>query len=166
MLLHIKPLEKKHNKVGFSCGQALLDNYIKKQAKQDISRNLSACFVLVDHESAVKGYYTLSSHSIRRDEFSKELVKKLPPSYTDIPTILLGRLAIDQSIQGRQWGEIILMDALNRSLHISTSLGTMAIIVDPIDNSARKFYSKYGFIHLPGSGKMFIPVKTIEGLIS
>jgi predicted GNAT family N-acyltransferase len=165
MQLQIKPLEKNQNKVGFSCGHVLLDDYIKKQAKQDVSRNLSACFVLVDHENTVKGYYTLSSNSIRKDEFSKELAKKLPPSYFDIPTILLGRLAIDQSIKGQRWGEIILMDALNRSLHISTSLGTMAIIVDPVDDIARKFYSKYGFIHLPGSGKMFIPLKTIEGLI-
>ncbi|MFC0184411.1 hypothetical protein ACFFJX_18530 [Pseudarcicella hirudinis] len=88
----------------------------------------------------------------------------MPPGYNDIPTILLGRLAIDESIKGNGWGEIILLDALNRSLSISESLGTVAVVVDPIDEKARAFYDKYGFVLLPDSGKMFLPVKTIKNL--
>jgi len=127
---------------------------------------LSACFVLVDKNDVVKGYYTLSANSIKRDEFSEDLIKKLPPSYIDIPTILLGRLAIDESIKRNGWGELMLMDALNRSLSISESLGTVAVIVDPIDEKAQAFYTKYGFILLPTSGKMFLPMKTIKDLVS
>ena len=37
----------------------------------------------------------------------------------------------------------------------------MAIIVDPIDEDAVTFYKKYGFILLPDSGKMFIPIETV-----
>jgi len=162
MELKIVNLEKKYDKSKFTCGYELLDNYIRKQAKQDVNRDLSACFVLIDENDIVKGYYTLSANSIKREEFSDDLVKKLPPSYSELPTILLGRLAIDESIKGNGYGEKILLDALNRSLTISESMGSIAVVVDPIDEKAQNFYSQYGFILLPTSGKMFLPMKTIK----
>jgi ribosomal protein S18 acetylase RimI-like enzyme len=164
MKLQIQALEKKYDKTLFDCGHSLLDEYIKKQAKQDVNRDLSACFVLVDDKNVVKGFYTLSANSIKRDDFPEPLQRKLPPSYNDIPTILLGRLAIDKTAKGNGFGEILLLDALTRSLKISESLGTIAVIVDPIDERAQNFYSKYGFILLPTSGKMFLPMKTIKDI--
>ncbi len=41
----------------------------------------------------------------------------------------------------------------------------MAVIVDPIDKDAVKFYMKYGFILLPDSAKMFISIETIAELL-
>lgn len=164
MGLQIQVLQKKYDKSKFDCGHSLLDEYIKKQAKQDVNRDLSACFVLVNDENVVKGYYTLSANSIKRDDFPEPLQRKLPPSYSDIPTILLGRLAIDKTSKGNGFGEILLIDALTRSLKISESLGTIAVIVDPIDENAQNFYTKYGFILLPTSGKMFLPMKTIKDI--
>ncbi len=164
MQLTISALEKKFDKTAFDCGYPLLGNYIKKQAKQDVSRDLSACFVLVDEALSVKGYYTLSANAVRRDDFPPSLQQKMPPAYVDLPVILLGRLAIDKTLKGMGYGEILLMDALCRSLAIADSLGTLAVVVDPINETAQHFYRKYGFILLPASGKMFLPVKTIRGL--
>ena len=160
----IQVLEKKHEKNKFDCGYDLLNEYIKKQAKQDVNRDLSACFVLTGEDDIVKGYYTLSANSIRREDFPDELKRKMPHSYTDLPTTLLGRLAIDNSLKGKGYGEILLLDALNRILETSASVGTIAVVVDPIDEKAQNFYSKYGFILLPTSGKMFLPMKTIKKL--
>jgi predicted GNAT family N-acyltransferase len=164
MTLAIKVLEKKYDKSNFNCGYSLLDDYIKRQARQDVSRDLSACFVLVDEEDIVKGYYTLSANSVRKEDFSETLQKKWPPNYHDIPTILLGRLVIDNSLKGKGYGQILLIDALKRSLEISENLGTLAVVVDPIDEIAKSFYARYGFILLPTSGKMFLPMKTIKEL--
>lgn len=166
MELKITNLENNHDKKSFSCGHSMLDNYIQRQAKQDIKRDLSACFVLVDEECyLVVGYYTLSANSISREDFPINISKKLPKSYQDLPTILLGRLAIDEKFKGRGYGELILLDALNRCVEISKNLGTLAVVVDPIDSNAKMFYSKYGFILIPGTGKMFIPIKTIKDLL-
>ena len=165
MMLRIEVLEKKHEKSSFDCGYVLLDDYIKKQARQDVNKDLSACFVLVDEENIVKGYYTLSANSIRREDFPEAMQKKMPPSYINLPATLLGRLAIDNSIKGQRYGELLLLDALNRSLKTLASIGSLAVIVDPIDEKAQRFYSKYGFILLPTSGKMFLPMKTIKDLI-
>ncbi len=162
MDLRIEALKNSHIKDTFNCGNSMLDNYIQKQAKQDIRRDLSACFVLTRKHKEVLGYYTLSANSISRDDFPQEITQKLPPSYFNLPTILLGRLAIDEKFKGNGYGELILIDALNRCVEISQNLGTLAIVVDPIDAKAGTFYSKYGFILIPGTGKMFIPIKTIE----
>lgn len=158
----IRPLDKNHKKQDFNCGQPMLDNYIRTQAGQDVKRDLSACFVLAGEDNVVIGYYTLSSNTIERTTFPEDMAAKLPPSYADLPTILLGRLAVDTKFKGNRYGEFLLIHALNKCVEISAQLGVLAVVVDPIDDSAVKFYENYGFILLPGSGKMFIPIKTIE----
>lgn len=160
----IKRLDTSCEKKNFDCGNDLLDNYLKRQAKQDVSRDLSACFVLVDRDKIVKGYYTLSASSVQREDFPEELQNRLPPGYLNLPTVLLGRLATDKSIQGQGYGGIMLLSALNKCVELSENLGTLAVIVDPVDSNAVRFYEKYGFIYLPGTGKMFIPMKTIKQL--
>lgn len=164
MTMTIQKLENIHIKNDFSCGYDLLDNYLKRQANQDIKRKLSSCNVLVDEQNIVKGYFTLSANSIRREELPEELSKKLPPSYSDLPVILLGRIAIDKSMQGKGFGEILLFDALKKCLDLSNQIGILAVIVDPIDDKAVSFYKSYGFIELPTSSKMFLAMKTIEQL--
>ena len=158
-------LNSAHKKPDFSCGKEILDNYLHKQANQDIKRKLSACFVVKEAQTElIKGYYTLSNNSIPLEDIPKNIRKRLPGSYTTIPTTLLGRLAIDTNFQGRGLGKLILIDALKRSFELSKTIGSFAVIVDPIDEDAERFYDKYGFLKLPGSGKMFLPMKTIAKL--
>ena len=51
---------------------------------------------------------------------------------------------------------------MKRIYEISESIGSFAVIVDPLDKDAEDFYEKYGFIKLPDSGKMFLPIKTLN----
>lgn len=159
----IELLDKKHKKKEFNCGKQLLDNYLKNQASQDIRKQLSVCFVLEDAETGlIQGYYTLANNSIPQNNIPENLQKKLPNSYTSIPVTLLGRLAIDQRFQGKGVGKILLIDALKRSCQVSKSIGSFAVIVDPLDDEAEKFYEKFDFIKLPDSGKMFIAMQTLK----
>lgn len=161
----IELLDKKHNRKTFDCGKELLNNYLKTQAGQDIKRKLSACFVLSESETnTILGYYTLSNNSIPLSSFPEKIRKKLPKSYASIPTTLLGRLATDKNHQGKGIGKILLIDALKRSYEISEEIGSFAVVVDPIDEEAEKFYTKYDFIKLPDSKKMFIAIKTLQEL--
>lgn len=161
----IELLDKKHNRKDFDCGKELLNDYLKNQARQDVKRKLSACFVLADSETKViQGYYTLSNSSIPLSSFSEQIQNKLPKSYKSIPTTLLGRLAIDKKYQGNGIGKILLIDALKRSYGISNEIGSFGIIVDPIDDEAKSFYQKYDFIELPDSKKMFIATQTLKEL--
>lgn len=161
----IELLNKQHNKITFDCGNELLNNYLKMQAGQDVRRKLSACFVLSDKETKnIIGYYTLSNNSIPLSSFSEDIQKKIPSAYASIPATLLGRLAIDKKSQNKGIGKILLIDALKRSYEAAKEIGSFAVVVDPIDKQAADFYTKYGFIKLPDSGKMFIAMKTLKAL--
>lgn len=160
-----EPLNSVHKKSNFSCGKEMLDSYLHKQANQDIKRKLSVCFVVKEEQTElIKGYYTLSNNSIPLEGIPDDIRKKLPRSYTTIPTTLLGRLAIDNNFKGQGLGKLILIDALKRSFELSITIGSFAVVVDPIDEDAERFYDKYGFLKLPDSGKMFLPMKTIGQL--
>ncbi len=162
----VELLNKSHNRSDFDCGNEMLNNYFKQQASQDVKRKLAACFVLIDEESlSIMGYYTLSNNSIPLDHFPENIQKKFPKSYNSIPTTLLGRLAIDKKYQGFGIGKILLIDALLKSYEISQKIGSFAVVVDPIDKQAEKFYSKYDFIKLPDSSKMIISMNTLKTLI-
>jgi predicted GNAT family N-acyltransferase len=158
-------LGSEHNRKDFTCGKSMLDNYLYFQATQDIKRNLAACFVMNDSQAnRIKGYYTLSNNSIPLKTVTEQYRKKLPPAYQAIPTTLLGRLAVDICYQNMKIGQLLLMDALKRSYHLSKKLGSYAVVVDPLDDDIRQFYGKYGFITLVDSEKMFLPMNTIKAI--
>ncbi len=158
-------LSSQHKRNEFSCGKQMLDNYLQKQVNQDIKRKLAACFVLNDNETGLLiGYFTVANNSIPQELLPHNIRKKLPKYYTSIPTTLIGMLAIDKRFQGRGFGKYLLMDALKRSYEVSKRIGSFAVVVDPIDMDAEQFYENYGFIKLPDSGKMFLPMKTLASL--
>jgi predicted GNAT family N-acyltransferase len=156
--------ESLHSKEAFFCGKEMLDNYIKNQAGQDVNRKLSACFVFLRDNKKVQGHYTLSNNSILLEDIPDSFRKNLPISYRSIPTSLLGRLAVNSEYKGKGLGKTLLVEALKRSYLISKEIGSFTVIVDPIDEDAENFYLKSGFIKLPDSGKMFLPMKTVQQL--
>ncbi|WP_407517570.1 GNAT family N-acetyltransferase [Elizabethkingia anophelis] len=162
--MKIEILSSEHNKKDFSCGEDLLDRYLKQQANQDIKKGLATCTVIIDNNNKVVGYYTLSSSSVEKDSLPEDLSKKFPPSYSSLPCVLLGRLAVDEDHKGKRLGELLLMDALTKCLSTSREIGILCVVVDPLNDKAIAFYKKYGFIELPTSGKMMISIKTIEKL--
>ena len=85
--------------------------------------------------------------------------------YKDIPVTLLGRLAVHKNYKGEGLGKHLLLDALHRSYRISASIASMAVVVDPI-NESETFYAKYGFIKLPDSNRMFLQMRTIAKLFT
>src|SRR5277367_4111203 len=109
--LVVEPLGAAHDRAGFSCGNGVLDRYLREQASQDLRRGCATPFVLVPGvgASAVLGYYTLSSYGIDVGQLPPDVARKLP-RYPLIPATLLGRLAIDQRHQGAGIGEFLLMD--------------------------------------------------------
>ena len=158
-------LDKTHNRNAFECEEQQLTDYIKKQVSQDIKKRLAVCFVAIDSDNNVIGYYTLSSESLGREQIPDKYLKKVPQNY-NAPVILLGRLARNITAKGTGLGEHLLLDDLFRAFTLSEeSIGAMAVIVDPMNQFAIKFYEKYGFEQLPDSEKMFLSMSTIKQII-
>ncbi|MEA2041623.1 MAG: GNAT family N-acetyltransferase [Bacteroidota bacterium] len=163
--MEIQLLGKTHKRKNFTCEESSLTEYIRKQVSQDIRKRLATCFVAVDNDQNVIGYYTLTSESLGRELIPYKYLKQIPENY-NAPVILLGRLARDITTKGTGLGEYLLLDALYRSYKLSNkSIGAMAVVVDPINEKAVLFYEKYGFELLPDSEKKFLPMKIIGQLI-
>lgn len=163
MRLLFTQVAKHHIPDHFDCGHPSLTRYLKEQASQDVRRHLALCFVSTDAAHRVTGYYTLSNASIPKEQLTPQVQRKL--GYKDIPVTLLGRLAIDITLQGKGHGESLLMDALYRSyMAAQVTSGSVAVVTDPIDDAAAAFYARYGFIRLEGSKRMYIMMATISGL--
>ena len=164
MSIKIEPLNSSLNKKDFSCGKVMLDNYFHTQASQDVRRKLCVVFAM-SKDVTVLGYYTLSNASVPAELMPEAIRKQMPKSYEVLPVTLLGRLAADKKFTGQGLGSILLIDALKRSFEIaSKSLGSIGVIVDPLDSDAIAFYEKFGFILLPDSGKMFLTMDVIAKL--
>jgi predicted GNAT family N-acyltransferase len=124
---------------------------------------VAAPFVLRAADSSrIVGYYTLSAATIELQELPVAVARRLP-RYPLLPAVLIGRLAVDRAFTGQGWGEILLVDALRRSLAQSRQIAAMAVVVDAKDAAARRFYERYGFQPLvEHQNRLFVPMKTIE----
>lgn len=81
--------------------------------------------------------------------------------------MLLGRLAVDGSYRGQGFGELLLMNALERALINSEQIAALAVIVDTKEERAVRFYQRYGFQSLgDGIERLFLPMRTIAELFS
>lgn len=164
----IEPLGAKHKtlRAAFSCGEPALDRYLKEQASQDARKRAAVPYVLVSEDNRIAGYYTLSADNIPVDDLPAELVEKLHlPRYPVLGATLIGRLARDLSFKGQGIGELLLVDALKRSMRASEQIAAVAVVVDAKDEHAHRFYSTFGFIPFPDSkSRLFMLMKTVEQL--
>lgn len=111
----IERLAAKHDRTGFCCGKQSLDDFLARYVSQYEKRNVGRTYVLVrDGEPKVYGYFTLAAADIEVADLPPELAKKLPKH--PIPALLLGRLAVDQSVRGQGLGGLLLKEALVRGL--------------------------------------------------
>lgn len=162
---HIEPLTGAHDRAQFSCGKPSLDDYIRQYARQDQRRDLGRTFVAVEPgELRVDGYYTLASASEWRANLPEEEARALPKR--DVPVVLLGRLAVDVRVEGRGLGERLLLDALRRSERLANEIGIRAVIVQALDEQAKGFYRKYGFMVLTDDPlHLYLPMFAIRKLV-
>ena len=159
--LVIEPLCNTHNRSGFQCGEASLDDYLKKQAKQDVKRRISRVFVARERyrPSVIVGYYTLSMLSIELNHLPQLLARRLPRH--PIPAALIGRLAVSQKAQGTGVGKILLADAIKRVLSVSAEISIYTVEVDAINEGAEHFYQQFGFLPLDTNNRrLFLPLKS------
>lgn len=154
----IQPLDKQHKRDSFDCGEEGLNEFLKKYARQNSIRGYSRTFVAVlPEEIEVQGFYTLSSGSV-----SFETVPENLPHYP-IPTIHLGRLATNLKMRGQGLGELLLIDALERTVLVASEIGVYAVELYALSETAKRFYLKYGFVPLKDDDKhLYLPVDTLK----
>ena len=150
--------DKKYKRENFSCIHAPLNNYLQFQATKESKAGLAKIYLFINDADEVIGYYSLSSAELPKESVPEGMLKKLPQSYSGYPAILLGRLAITKSKSGKGLGGQLMVDAIHRCIIHSLSIGTSVIMVDPIDDGAKSFYTKYMFKPLPDANRMILRI--------
>ena len=156
----ISSLKAEHDRSLFRSGSEQLDQYLREQVTQDIRRRVAACFVALENKERIIGYYTLASASVPLTALPPESRKKLP-RYPAVPTVRMGRLAVDLAFQGIGLGGALLADAIHRTM--GAEIASHALIVDAKNDNAAAFYRHHGFIALPDTPLMlFLPFASVK----
>jgi len=150
-----------HDRAAFHCGDSALDRYFQTQVTQDIRRRITNCFVVVETATGqVAAYYTLSAASIPLVDLPPDEARRLP-RYPTLPAVRIGRLAVDQRFQRRGLGELMLMNAVHRT--IQGAAAALALLVDAKNDQTAAFYKRYGFRPIVSRPRtLFLPLVTAQ----
>jgi GNAT superfamily N-acetyltransferase len=139
---HLTP---RHDILTFDCGIPDLNDWLKKRALPNEESGASRTYV-VRSAGKVVGYYALANGGVVLAKAPGRVRRKLPDP---LPVMIVGRLAIERSWQGRNIGRSLLRDAVLRILQAAEIGGIRAILVHAISEDAKRFYERYGFTASP-----------------
>ena len=138
-------LSPSHDLSHFQCGESTLDDWLRRRALANEESGASRTYVLC-FENRVVGYYALAVGAVTHSDAPGRVRRNMPDP---VPVMVIGRLAIDQSMQGQSIGPALLRDAVLRTIQAAEIAGIRAILVHAISERAKRFYEKWGFIPSP-----------------
>jgi GNAT superfamily N-acetyltransferase len=138
-------LNPAHDLSQFGCGELELDDWLKRRALHNEESGASRSYVVCIGRQVV-GYYALSAGAAAHRDAPGRVKRNMP---NPVPVMVIGRLAIDLKFQGRGIGTALLKDAVLRTVQAAEIAGIRAILVHAINESARRFYQKLGFMESP-----------------
>ena len=136
-----EPLAPHHDISAFACGVDSLDNWLRQRALRNQASGASRTFVVCDGKR-VLAYYALASSAVSAEGATARLRRNMPDP---IPVVVLGRLAIDRSLQGSGIGRALVRDACLRVIAAADAIGIRGMIVHALSENARAFYERVGF---------------------
>lgn len=156
----------RHDRGAFTCGVESLDTYLQTQASQDMRRKANAVFVLepVDTPNRVAGFFTLCAYALNQGDVP-EAARQWLPRYPLVSATLLGRLAIAREYQGQGLGSVLLARALRKAYESADTVGSSMVVVEAIDDGAARFYEAHGFVRLPDSARLVLPIRQIARIV-
>lgn len=160
-MLKIELLDKSHNRKQFDCGNAALNSFLQKTARQHISKGMSRTFVLINDENPkeIIGFFTLSICEVEAEYLPQSISKKYPDQ---VPAVKLARLAVSIKHQHQRFGNYLIGSTIEKVILISDNVGIIGLFVDAKDNYAKEYYEQYGFISLRGNPLvLFLPMQTL-----
>ncbi len=136
-----QPLTATHLLNEFECGEASLDEWLKRRALVNHLSGASRSFVVADPRGRVFGYYAMAVGAVSHKEATGTVRRNMPDP---IPVMVLARLAVDRQAQGIKLGPALLQDAVKRALVVSQNAGVRALLVHALNEKAKQFYEHYG----------------------
>lgn len=135
------PLTEHHVTAGFLCGIDSLDLWLKHRSLKNQTQGASRTYVVCD-ETRVVAYYALASGAVTSTSATGRFRHNMPDP---IPVVVLGRLAVDQTLHGRGFGRALLRDAGMRVIQAADAIGIRGMTVNALSDNAKAFYENVGF---------------------
>ncbi len=145
-MLFVERLEgRRHDRVGFDCGEPSLNHYLHDLAAQHQRNGIATTHVLFEDDapSRILGYYTLAAAQLHLHALQPIDQHRLPRY--PVPAARLARLVVARHEQGQGLGESLLQDAVKRCLALRGELGVRLLVVDALGARAAAFYRLHGF---------------------
>jgi predicted N-acetyltransferase YhbS len=137
-----EPLAAHHDTEAFNSGVESLDQWLKRRALKNQATGASRTFAACDDRRRVMAYYALASSAITVEAALGRFRRNMPDP---IPVVVLGRLAVDQSLHGRGLGRALVKDAGQRVIQAADTIGIRGMLVHALSGDAKAFYERIGF---------------------
>lgn len=160
MTARIVPLEAAHRRDEFDCGDAPLNDYLRRYAHQQQERDFSRTYVVLAEDGVtVSAFVSVSAGQVGTASFPAGV--KLPRY--PVPVLRIGRLGVDRRAQGRRLGRDLVRFALHLALELAGRVGIHAVVVDAKNAAARDFYERLGFVPFKDAPlSLFLPMATLR----
>jgi GNAT superfamily N-acetyltransferase len=161
---HVESLRREHPRRAFRCGEPSVDGWLASKALQQHNKHLSVTRILLDPQGAIAGYYTLATGQVDFCDLPAEATKSLPRRL--LPVAVLAWFGISLAHQGQGLGSRLFARALRDCHEAGKTFAFVAIILDCLNETARKFYQRWDFAELPEEPqRLFLTAKQLELLM-
>ena len=162
---HEEAITGQHDCNAFGSGDAELNVFLNRYARQSHDQGAAKTFLAVDDSTgAILGFYSLTPASLACDRASEIVLRGL--ARHDVPGFRLARIAIDRTVQGQGLAGQLLLAARRRCLLAAAEVGGTILIIDAQNDRADSWYVGYGAMPLLDAGlTLVLALATIERLL-
>lgn len=163
---HEAPLSRTYDREAFDCGDAALNDYLRRHARKSHESGGAETFLAIDakDDRTILGFYSLAPASLAYHRTPVMIKRGL--ARHEVPVFRLARLAVDRSIQGRGLGGQLSLAAGRRCLRVATEAGGVALLIDAKTDRVARWYAGFGAVPLIDAPlSLLLPLKTIEAAL-
>jgi ribosomal protein S18 acetylase RimI-like enzyme len=158
-------LARHHPRKAFASGVPQVDDWLHTKALQQQEKHLSVSKVLLDATGVIVGYYTIAPGQVAYGDLPESLVKKLPKR--SLPIAVIAWLGVDRSQRGQGLGTRLLALSLRDCYEAGQTFPFVAVIIDSLDDAAKRFFEKFDFQEVPGNPyRLYLSVARLEAMMA
>ena len=164
---HEVPISRAYDREAFDCGDAALNEFLRRHARKSHDQGGAKTFLAVDDAEGkrILGFYSVSPASVAFDR-TPELVRHGLARH-DVPVFRLARLAVDRPVQGCGLGGQLLLAAGRRCLLVASQVGGVALLIDAKNERIAQWYAGYGAVPLLDQPlSLLLPFKSIHAALT
>ncbi|MDH4080266.1 MAG: GNAT family N-acetyltransferase [Nitrospira sp.] len=153
---HEEPIGKHHDRKAFDCGDAAMNEFLHRYARQSHDAGGAKTFLAIDNadNTTVLGFYSLAPGALAYAD-TPEMVRRGLARH-DVPGFRLARIATHVRVQRKGLGGQLLAAAGRRCLRAAVDVGGVILIIDAKNERAADWYAAYGAVPLANTPRTLV----------